>query len=136
MNAERWLIAGALLLFGLSLLLPAIEGSGFPAQSGLDVLGRGAGAWRDGVIAWYANPILAFALALAAAGRNRTALALGFAGLLLALSSFRAGESAVAAGSSVPPFSFGIGFYIWLGAFLLAMLAAGVGIYKVSSRRV
>jgi hypothetical protein len=117
-----WLL-GAAALYVTSLWLPAIAGSGFPAQTGLDVLRQGASAFRDGVVAWYANPLFWLALVLGWLGLRRGALACAALGLLLALSSFSAGLAAESAGRSVPPFSYGIGFYVWLGAFVLALIA-------------
>jgi hypothetical protein len=118
---RAWLL-GAAALYVASLWLPAIEGQGFPAQSGLDVLRQGAPAIRDGVVAWYANPLLWLALVLGWSGLRRPALASAALGGLLALSSFTAGLAAEIAGRSVPPFSYGAGFYVWLGAFVLALL--------------
>ncbi len=116
-----WLL-GAAALYVASLWLPAIEGSGFPAQTGLDVLRQGASAFRDGVVAWYANHCLWLALVLGWFGARRTALACALLGLALALSSVSAGRAAESAGRSVPPFSYGAGFYVWLGAFVLALI--------------
>jgi len=130
MRVERWAVLGALLLFALSLLLPAVRGSGFPTQSGFDLLEQGAGAWRDGVVAWYANPVFFAALLLAWLGRYRTALGMAGLGLALALSSFSAATMAESAGRNVPAFDFGAGFYVWLGAFVAAAVVAGLGIYR------
>jgi len=130
--AARWLILAGLVLFTASLLLPAVDGAGFPAQSGLDMLQRGAGAWRDQVYAWYANPALGVSLLACWFSRFRTALVMAALAMLLALSSFTAATMAENAGRSVPEFSFAIGFYVWLGAILFAVLAAASGIYKVS----
>lgn len=133
MRIERWLVLAGLLLYGLSLLLPAVEGSGFPAQRGLDILRRGAAVWRDGVVAWYANPTIWLALVLIWLGRFRAGLGAAAVGLVLALSSFSAASMAERAGRSVPGFSFAIGFYVWLAVFVAAIVAATVGIYKVST---
>ena len=122
LGARRGWLLGAAALYVASLGLPAIEGSGFPAQTGLDVLRQGAGAFRDGVVAWYANPLLWLALALGWLGATRAALACAVLGCLLALSSFTAGFAAESAGRSVPAFSVGAGFYGWLGAFALALI--------------
>jgi len=119
-------------LFLASLFLPAIVGSGFPALSGMDVLRQGASGWRDGVVAWYANPVLALALACSWARCYRAALVAAALGLALAVSSFTAGMAAESAGRSVPAFAFGAGFYLWLGAFVAAAAAPLAGIYKVS----
>lgn len=134
MTAERWLAAAAAACLGLSLSLPAIQGSGFPSLSGFDVLRQGAGAWRDSVVAWYANPLLAAALVAIFLRRFRLGLAFAIAGTLLALSSFGAAGMAERAGRTVPAFSYAAGFYVWLLAFAIAIAAAAVGIYKVSRR--
>jgi hypothetical protein len=122
--ARRWLL-GAALLYAASLFLPAVEGSGFPTQTGLDMLRQGASAWRDGVVAWYANPALWLCLPLGWFGARRSALVFGGLALLLALSSFGAGFMAESTGRSVPAFSFAPGFYIWLGAMAAALMGAG-----------
>jgi hypothetical protein len=134
MPVDRWLALGALLLFFAALPLPAIDGSGFPAFTGLDVLKQGAGAWHDGVVAWYANPVFLLALIAGFFRRFRLALGLAIAGILLALSSFTAGTVAESTGRSVPAFGFAIGFYLWLFAFAVLLLASAVGIYKESNR--
>lgn len=123
-SRRRWLL-GAALLYALSLLLPAVQGAGFPTQTGLDMLREGASGIRDGIVAWYANPALWLALVLGWFGLRRAALACAVVGLLLALSSFVAGPLAESAGRSVPEFSFAAGFYVWLSAFALTL--AGVG---------
>jgi hypothetical protein len=132
MPADRWLTIGALLLFVAALPLPAIEGAGFPAFSGLDVLRQGASAWRDGVIAWYANPVFFAALIIGLLRRYKLAIGVATVGLLVALSSFTAGTVAESAGRSVPAFGFAIGFYLWLLAFVTLIAASGTGIYKES----
>lgn len=123
------------LLFGGSLLMPAIEGSGFPELSGLDILRQGASGWREGVVAWYANPVLVLAFACCWFKRYRLALGAGAAGLVLALSSFTAAPAAQLSGRNVPPFHFSMGFYVWLLAFFACVLAPAAGIYKVSIGR-
>lgn len=135
MTTDRWLVALGVLSYVASLFMPAIEGSGFPTLSGLDVLWQGASGWRDGVVGWYANPVLVLAFATCWIGRYRLALAAGAVGLLLALSSFSAGVVAESTGRSVPAFEFAIGFYLWLAAFLAALAAPLIGIYKVSPVR-
>lgn len=135
MPADRWLAIFGVLLFGLSLGLPAIEGAGFPTLSGMDVLQQGASGWRDGVVAWYANPTLLVALSACWIRRFRFALGAALVGLLLALSSFSAGTMAESAGRSVPAYHLAIGFYLWLLAFAVAICGALYGIYKESGHR-
>ena len=135
MTSDRWVGLGALALLVVSLFLPAIDGNGFPALSGMDVLRQGAGVILDGIVSWYANPLILAALGVLALRRFKVALALALFATLLALSSFGAGPLAERAGRSVPAFGFSIGFYLWLLAFLLADIAAALGIYKESRRR-
>jgi hypothetical protein len=133
MPAHRWIVLGGVLLYLLSLALPAIDGSGFPALSGFDVLKQGAGGWRDGVYAWYANPVLIVAFGCGWLARFRLAFGAAVLGALLALSSFGAESAAASAGRSVPAFGFGPGFHLWLMAFALAMAAAVVGYIRSNS---
>jgi hypothetical protein len=135
MRVERWLILAASALFALALALPAVEGPGFPAQTGIDLLRQGAAGIRDGVVAWYANPALGLALLFGWIGANRAALGFAGVGLALALSSFSAEFVAAYAGRSVPDFAFAIGFYVWLGSFLAAGFAAGCGLRQAARSR-
>jgi len=132
---ERWLALLALVLLAFSLVLPAVRGSGFPVQTGLDVLRQGAGLWRNGVLSWYANPALVVGVVLVLAGFGRSALAVTALALLLALSSFGAAGALEQAGRSVPPFNFAAGFYVWILAMVVGVAAAAIQIYKVLPRR-
>lgn len=135
MRLTRGLALASAGLWLISLALPAIDGPGFPALSGYDVLRQGAGAWRDGVVAWYANPALAASLALSWLGRFRPGLALAAMSLALAVSSYWAGSTAESAGLSVPAFGYSIGFHVWLLAIAVAPIAAGTGLYISVARR-
>jgi len=132
---ERWLVLAAMSLFLLSLAMPAVHGSGFPGLSGIDMLRQGSGAWRNGVVAWYANPLFGLGLLLAWSGYYRLACAAAATSLLLGLSSFTAADMAARSGRAVPEFSYAGGFYVWLAALLLLVAATVVGIYKVSRAR-
>lgn len=132
MTLSRWLVLGAAAVYMLALALPAVQGSGFPSLSGIEVLRQGASAWRSGVLAWFANPMFGFALVLAWIGGYRAALGAALFGLLLGLSSFVAAPIAERAGRTVPEFSYATGFYVWLTAFLILAAGALAGIYKVS----
>ncbi len=134
MSRDRWLILGAALLYASSLAMPAIEGAGFPALTGLDVLRQGAGAWRDGVVAWYANPLLIVALVAAWLRSYHFALAAALAGLLLALSSFSAEWAAESVGRNVPAFRFAAGFYAWVGAHVVAAAAILFGYIRSDAK--
>ena len=131
----RWLIGAALLLWCVSLALPAVDISFGPAASGFDVLQQGAGGWRDGVFAWYANPLFLLAAGLVWFEFPRFATAAAVVALALGLSSFAAESTAANAGRTVPPFSFGLGFYLWLVALAIGVTAAAIGLYKESKLR-
>lgn len=132
MRSERWLVLVGLGLFALCLFLPSLRSPSFPTQSGLDLFHRGPGLWRDGIVAWYANPVLLLTLLLTWFGRYRAGAVSAATGLLLALSTLTGKAAIEASGRTVPDFSYAIGFYVWLLAFAVAVTAAGVGIYKVS----
>lgn len=132
MRPERWLVLSGLGMFVLCLFLPSLTSPSFPVQSGLDLFHRGPELWRDGIIAWYANPALLLTLVLTWFGRYRAGLVTAGLALLLALSTLTGKAVIEASGRSVPEFSYGIGFYVWLLAFVAAAVAAGIGIYKVS----
>ena len=130
MSLPRWLAAAGLVLYLVALLLPAIDGPGFPALSGYDVLRQGAGAWRDDVFAWYANPLFFAGLAMCWIGRFRLALALTVAGLAVALTSLSAEALASRAGREVPAFAYAAGFYLWLLAFVALIASALCGRFR------
>jgi hypothetical protein len=94
------------------------------------MLQQGASGWRDGVVAWYANPAMWLTLLFVLIGRFRVAAVLATVGFVLALSSYSAATVAEAGGRSVPPFGFAIGFYLWLGAFVVVSAAAAFGIFR------
>lgn len=137
MSPDRWLILAAAALYAVSLAMPAIEGSGFPAFTGLDVLRQGAAAWREGIVAWYANPLFVAAIITCWLRLYRFGLAAAGIGLLLALSSFSAEWAAENSGRSVPAFRFAVGFYVWIGAYLVAVAGGLFGYIRsnVSARR-
>ena len=131
--ARAWLL-GAVVLYLASLWLPAVQGPGIPTQTGLDMFRQGASdmlrqdagaAWRDGVVAWFANPALWLALVLAWLKSRRAALAFAALSLVLALSSFSAAFVAASTGRSVPEFGFAAGFYVWLAAIVATLVGAG-----------
>lgn len=121
---ERLAITGCLVLWAVSLALPAVGVAGGPTLRGSDVLVQGYAAWRQGVLAWFANPALVCAAVAAWLRLDRVSVALSILGLGLALSSFLAGAVARGGGASVPEFSFLAGFYVWLGAHCGMFLAA------------
>lgn len=113
---QRLVLLGSLGLWGLSLTLPAIGVSSGPTLSGWDVLARGHAVWRQGVVAWLANPLLFVAAAASWRRRDAAATALAAVTILVGLSSFWAAQAARGAGAAVPEFSFLSGLYVWLAA--------------------
>jgi len=134
MSRERWLILAAALLFAVALVLPAVVSDSFPAQSGWDLLRQRAEFSRNGIYAWYANPLLLLALGLVGFGRYRLAVPVAAAGGLLALSILLAPTQLEGAGRSLPPFHYGIGFYVWLAAFGVALIAGIAGLMREKCR--
>lgn len=124
-----------------SLALPALGARGGPVLTGYEVLAQGFGAWRYGVLAWFANPALLAGVVAHIGGWARSALALFAAGLVLALSSYWSGEIAAAFGRSVPELFFASGFYCWLAAHVVALIGgsltalAGSGARRLSGAR-
>ena len=124
----RWDIlfaVAAVSLWLLSLAMPSIGPRGGTALSGFEVLSRGWSAWRYGVVAWFANPVLLLAVIALVWKKPRLAAASGFVGCILAVSSYWAGTFAALAGRSVPELFFASGFYLWMAAHL-AVLCGGI----------
>lgn len=105
-----------------SLLAPALGVRGGPTLTGLDVLRQGLGAWRYGVLAWFANPALLVAVIALLRRSPRLALGSGAAALVLAVSSFWSADIAALFGRRVPELSFASGFYLWMAAHLAAVI--------------
>ncbi len=109
-------------LWAVSLAAPALRVAGGPMLRGIDVLLQGWQAASHGLVAWYANPLLAAALLLAALGRIAGAAVLSGLALLLALSSFAIGPILALQMAHVPAVTLLPGFYAWLAA-IIALLA-------------
>lgn len=117
MTAQRLLLAAAVLAWLAALKLPAISAGGMTFD-GFAVLERGWEGARRAVLAWYANPLFVIAIVLGLQRYRRAAVAVAFAALALAVSSFAANELAALAGSSIPDVTLLAGFYVWLGAYV------------------
>lgn len=118
-------LAGVALLWISALALPAMRVGGGPELRGVDVFLQGWKGGAHGILAWYANPLLAAALALAAACRFRAAAAAAGVATLLALSSTLVGPILHLQMSRVPALSLLVGFYAWLAA-IVALLCWSV----------
>ncbi len=116
-RARRLLLVAALAaVWGASLAVPALQVAGGPLLRGVDVLLEGWKAGSHGVIAWYANPVLAAALLLAALGGDAAAAVLSGLALLLALSSFALEPILALQMPRVPAVTLLPGFFVWLAA--------------------
>ncbi len=136
--AMRWRMfaaASLLLLYAVVLTLPAVAVGSATQVSGFTLLRRGWEAGEHGIYAWYANPLFVLACIGIAAGWLRTAAMLSILALLLALTSFNAGELARAGGLPVSGLRFRPGFYLWLAAMVLAAAYASGAAWVLSTRR-
>ena len=124
MPYPRLLLVVCLLLWSASLMAPAVQVTGGPSLRGIDLLQQGFSGWRHGVYAWYANPLLFIAVIFCWFRYDRWALAAGTLGMLLALTSFWAAETARLAGTTVPDFAYQWGFYLWIGAQVIVLFLA------------
>lgn len=124
---QRGFILGALGLWLVSLALPAVHVEGGPDFNGFYVLMRGWSAWRDGVYAWLANPLLLGACALGWFRVHLTTAILAGTALLLAVTSWWAPDMARAGGRALPELTYGIGFFVWLAAHAVCFAALAVG---------
>lgn len=115
-------------LWLVALVLPAIEVGSTRTMSGFDVLFQGSSAWRQGIFAWFANPLFVLAVAAGWFRFPRGAAALAALGLALGLTSLRAAQTARAGGVPVPDFSYAAGFYVWLGAQAALVLTSAWGL--------
>lgn len=127
-QAAHFCFLAAALLWAASLAFPSLGARGGPQLTGYDVLAQGFGAWRYGVVAWFANPMLLIGIVAHVRGWRRSALAFSAAGLALALSSYWSGDIAALFGRPVPALSFAAGFYCWVAAHLAAVAGGVVGI--------
>lgn len=103
-----------LVLWLLSLPLPAVDVAGGPELSGVRVLREGWRAADSGVLAWFANPLFLISCAFGFLNRPKLASPVAGTALVLALTSFAAQAIARTGGASVPELRFELGFYVWL----------------------
>ncbi len=125
----QFLLAAAV-LFAVSLFLPAItyDVSGTSdSMSGLSLLLMGWFAVFAGVFGWLANPLFAFGCVAVLLRRKITSIVLLALSLLLAISSvqlFSTGVMKDESGALYPLQFFSAGFYVWLAAIVVALIAA------------
>ena len=124
-RAQVLAVGTCVLLWSVSLALPALEISGGPTLRGIDVLFRGWQGISSGVYAWLANPLFALAAVVCVARAWRTGLTVAGAACVAGLTSFAANALAARGGANVPEFMFVTGFYVWLTSLVaLAVCAA------------
>jgi hypothetical protein len=118
------------LLWAAALALPALRIRGGPVLDGADLLLRGWQGASRGIFAWYANPLFAAALGLAALGRDGAAALLSLLALGLALSSLALEPLLRLRMSSVPEIDFSAGLYVWLAAIFVLALRSSLWAYR------
>jgi len=123
-------IAGAVTLWLVSLLLPAVTPRGGRSVPGYEILLKGFEATDYGVFAWLANPLFWIAVVFAALRRYRAALAVAALSLFFALQSFAAAPLARRQGGPTLELVFEVGFFIWLGAPTLLGGLAGILVWR------
>lgn len=108
--------ASAVVLWLLSLFLPAAELNDSMRLSGYRVFIIGIDALSAGMPGWLANPLLAAAIVAGVMQRLRLATALSAIAVVLTLSSFYAPTLARARGLPINEVQFEVGFFLWLAA--------------------
>lgn len=136
-GALRVAAAACLMLWSLSLALPAVAVAGGPSLDGFDMLRQGWRALASGVPSWIANPVFVLACVAGMLGRPRTAGALGGAACLFALTTFAAPGLAERSGRGVPEVVWQVGFYCWLFAQVSLLLVASIAaaVHRCSATR-
>ena len=120
----RWLLFGvSLLLFMISLLLPALLFEDVEPVRGSTLLVWGWWGLVLGNPAWCANPIYFVALLTFFAKRYMIAQITGIVAMLLGAFSFLAHEYYFNESSSTPIAGLGLAFYVWMFSF--GVLSAG-----------
>lgn len=112
--------------FLASLYLPCVyTGDSGPPFYGWTLLLMGPFGIFDGVVAWYANPLLALILVLLLTERFRLAALCGVPCVLLALSTFAMREMAVTEQPRYEPVTgYGPGFFLWLASLAIPVACA------------
>ena len=119
----RWLaVALVVVIWAISLALPALAVEGAGVLTGWDVLKVGWQGIGVKLLAWYANPLFAVGV-VAFAGRlfGFAGVVSGF-GLVLALTSFAAREIAAGSGFPLPALTLKVGFFVWLASLCILLV--------------
>ncbi len=115
----------AALLWVISITLPALIFYGGDKAYGFMLLLIGWAGILSGSFAWFANPLFIYCVACAQDGKKIAYLPALFA-VILASTTFLFSESANFNIGSMQLYGYGIGFYLWLTAMCLNLLAASV----------
>ncbi len=113
-----------MVLFGVSLRLPALLFDEHGPLSGGHVLGWGWWGLLTLDFAWFANPAFFLALIAIIAKRYRFAQVGSGIALILGASSFLADEWWFNEGSGTPIAGLGIAFYVWMSSFVVTFLGS------------
>lgn len=125
LSASIWSVL-AVFVWGIALILPAVELTEGPSFSGLSMLLSGWEAARFGVVSWYANPLFVLGVALGCSGRLHAAAVASGLAVVAALTSFAAPMTVSASGMPLPAFEFRAGVFVWMMAIVLHFLSLAV----------
>jgi hypothetical protein len=121
-TARTWATGSALVMYACSLACPVFTFSGHAPVIGLDVLVLGWLGLLFGPVSWFANLFLPFTI-WALFKDFRLARYLSIAACGLALTSLTTTKWWFNEGSSTEILRFGSGLYLWLGCFLILLVA-------------
>ena len=140
----RWLtIVSSIILFIVSLLLPALLFQEVDPVTGDNLLVWGWWGLILGNPAWCANPLFLIALVVFSFKKYVFALIAGVVAFILGACSFFASEYYFNEGSSTPIAGLGLAFYVWMlsfgvfiaGSLLLFIISRGAAISSDHSER-
>ncbi|MBK1853272.1 hypothetical protein FE845_18145 [Marinobacter sp. 1-4A] len=115
-------------LFGLSLLFPALIFEHREPLLGIQVLLSGWWGFLTFDFAWFANIAFFFALSQISRGVYGKALVANIFAIVLGLLSFLADEWWFNEGSGTEIIGLGVGFYIWMAAFIAGVVVCHIGL--------
>lgn len=116
---SRTFLIGGIVLYALSLFLPAFYEQGHVGMPGLNVLLMGFIAVFMGVFAWFANFIMLAALIVSSRKSYKVSVGISGVAVLLGLQSVMVIGQNLCADSCAVITSLGEGFYVWEGSLVL-----------------
>lgn len=123
----------SLALYLGSMMLPIYSGNTLPGYMAL------LGGWVVGLseiptaVSWFANVSYFFAIVMILKRKNPkpfAALVLSIVTIVLGLTILAAGKTVTGASEFLSKASMGIGFYVWMGSFVLILLASWIKFKK------